>query len=104
MENITIGGQYYDKVFGGGLPGPIWKDAMTGALDGQRAPGLQPRHIPSRPTGDRDDGDGQRRPSKPGKPAATATATGEQRRRRSHRRRHAAATPSRPRRLDPGRT
>ncbi|MBT2453678.1 transglycosylase domain-containing protein [Streptomyces sp. ISL-86] len=38
MENITIGGQYYPKVFGGGLPGPIWKDAVSDALAGREAP------------------------------------------------------------------
>ncbi|MFD9369327.1 transglycosylase domain-containing protein [Streptomyces sp. NPDC060020] len=37
MENIVIGGKPYQKVFGGGLPGPIWKDAVTGALDGREA-------------------------------------------------------------------
>ncbi|MFF5448940.1 transglycosylase domain-containing protein [Streptomyces sp. NPDC012888] len=35
MEQITIGGEYYDKVFGGGLPGPIWKQAVSGALAGR---------------------------------------------------------------------
>ncbi|MGP3999611.1 transglycosylase domain-containing protein [Streptomyces sp. 8N706] len=40
MENISIGGQYYPKVFGGGVPGPIWRDAMGGALQGKPAPGL----------------------------------------------------------------
>jgi membrane peptidoglycan carboxypeptidase len=40
MEHITIGGQYHDKVFGGGVPGPIWRDAMTGALAGKPAPNL----------------------------------------------------------------
>jgi membrane peptidoglycan carboxypeptidase len=32
MKNITIGGQFHPKVFGGGVPGPIWRDAMAGAL------------------------------------------------------------------------
>ncbi|MGW8378580.1 transglycosylase domain-containing protein [Streptomyces sp. ODS28] len=32
MSNVTIGGVPYDKVFGGEVPGPIWRDAMTGAL------------------------------------------------------------------------
>ncbi|MET9349385.1 transglycosylase domain-containing protein [Streptomyces termitum] len=32
MYRLTIGGQYYDKVCGGCLPGPIWRIAMTGAL------------------------------------------------------------------------
>ncbi|MEV4432189.1 transglycosylase domain-containing protein [Streptomyces sp. NPDC049585] len=38
MENITIGGVYHDKVYGADTPGPIWRDAMTGALDGKDAP------------------------------------------------------------------
>jgi len=32
MKNITIGGHYFDQVFGSSLPGPIWKMAMTAAL------------------------------------------------------------------------
>ncbi|MFJ8073789.1 transglycosylase domain-containing protein [Streptomyces sp. NPDC096176] len=46
MERITIGGQYHDKVFGGAVPGPIWKAAMTGALNGQPAPPFNSVHIP----------------------------------------------------------
>lgn len=46
MENITIGGEYRDKVYGGQVPGPIWKDAMTGALSGQSAPGFVTVNIP----------------------------------------------------------
>ncbi|MEU1374764.1 transglycosylase domain-containing protein [Streptomyces triculaminicus] len=38
MENITIGGVYHDKVYGADTPGPIWRDAMSGALDGRDAP------------------------------------------------------------------
>lgn len=38
MKNITIGGEYNDLVYGGRVPGPIWKDAMTGALAGKDAP------------------------------------------------------------------
>jgi membrane peptidoglycan carboxypeptidase len=38
MTNISIGGVYHDKVFGGEVPGPIWRDAMAGALDGKPAP------------------------------------------------------------------
>ncbi|MGR8009226.1 transglycosylase domain-containing protein [Streptomyces hypolithicus] len=57
MENITIGGVYHDKVFGGQVPGPIWKDAMSGALDGQPAPGFNTVDIPeSDEDGDRDRG------------------------------------------------
>jgi membrane peptidoglycan carboxypeptidase len=32
MKNITIGGTYFDQVFGSSLPGPIWKMAMSAAL------------------------------------------------------------------------
>ncbi|MFD9790356.1 transglycosylase domain-containing protein [Streptomyces sp. NPDC059070] len=46
MENITIGGEYRDKVFGGQVPGPIWKDAMTGALSGLPSPGFVSVDIP----------------------------------------------------------
>ncbi|MFI6702755.1 transglycosylase domain-containing protein [Streptomyces sp. NPDC050509] len=49
MENITIGGAYHDKVFGGQVPGPIWKDAVTGALDGKEAPTFNTVDIPDAP-------------------------------------------------------
>jgi membrane peptidoglycan carboxypeptidase len=32
MKNLEINGTYYSQVFGGTLPGPIWKQAMTTAL------------------------------------------------------------------------
>jgi len=34
MANITIGGKYYDKVYGATGPAPIWKDSVTAALAG----------------------------------------------------------------------
>jgi membrane peptidoglycan carboxypeptidase len=34
MKDVTIDGVYYPQVFGGTLPGPIWHDAMEGALLG----------------------------------------------------------------------
>ncbi|MFF1477038.1 transglycosylase domain-containing protein [Streptomyces sp. NPDC058301] len=46
MENITIGGVYKEKVYGGEVPGPIWKDAMTGALSGLPAPNFVRVDIP----------------------------------------------------------
>ncbi|MFJ8754232.1 transglycosylase domain-containing protein [Streptomyces sp. NPDC102441] len=46
MYDITIGGQYYDKVCGGCLPGPIWKTAMTGALDASQTPSFNPISVP----------------------------------------------------------
>jgi membrane peptidoglycan carboxypeptidase len=32
MKNVFINGSYYGQVFGSSLPGPIWKEAMQGAL------------------------------------------------------------------------
>ena len=32
MKNVYINGSYYGQVFGSSLPGPIWKQAMLGAL------------------------------------------------------------------------
>jgi membrane peptidoglycan carboxypeptidase len=37
MKDITIAGRYYAQVFGSTLPGPIWKEAMTGASEGRAA-------------------------------------------------------------------
>lgn len=55
MVNITIGGVGYDKVFGGKVPGPIWRDMMSGALEGK--PSLDFNHVfipDERPDRDRD--------------------------------------------------
>ncbi|BAU84324.1 transpeptidase [Streptomyces laurentii] len=46
MYDINIGGVYYDKVCGGCLPGPIWKIAMTGALDAGQTPSFVPVDVP----------------------------------------------------------
>ncbi|MCH5674976.1 transglycosylase domain-containing protein [Streptomyces gilvus] len=35
MKNISIGGVWNEKVYGGKVPGPIWRDMMDGALDGK---------------------------------------------------------------------
>ena len=32
MKNVRINGQYYGQVFGSTMPGPIWRDALNGAL------------------------------------------------------------------------
>lgn len=32
MQNVTINGKTYKRVFGGTIPGPIWKESMLGAL------------------------------------------------------------------------
>jgi membrane peptidoglycan carboxypeptidase len=37
MKDVTIAGRYYSQVFGSTLPGPIWKEAMTGASEGHPA-------------------------------------------------------------------
>ncbi|MFE0258111.1 transglycosylase domain-containing protein [Streptomyces sp. NPDC059010] len=37
MRKITIGGEYHELVYGGEVPGPIWKAAMSGALAGKPA-------------------------------------------------------------------
>ncbi|MBV7696051.1 transglycosylase domain-containing protein [Streptomyces sp. TRM70350] len=54
MENISIGGVWHDKVYGGRVPGPIWRDAMTGALAGKEPASFNIVHIPD--GGDRDSG------------------------------------------------
>ncbi|MFE5852046.1 transglycosylase domain-containing protein [Streptomyces sp. NPDC056500] len=49
MMNITIGDVYHSKVFGGQVPGPIWRDAMNGALEGWDAPTFNKVSIPDGP-------------------------------------------------------
>ena len=44
MIDIDIGGVHHDKVLGADVPGPIWRDAMTGALAGKSAPHFH--HVP----------------------------------------------------------
>ncbi|MFD7603883.1 transglycosylase domain-containing protein [Streptomyces mirabilis] len=46
MTGIRIGGVYHDLVYGGQVPGPIWKDAMTGALVGKDSPSFNLVDIP----------------------------------------------------------
>jgi membrane peptidoglycan carboxypeptidase len=60
MERITIGGVYQDKVYGGQVPGPIWRDAMTNALNGLPAPSFNTVNIPD-PPDDTDEGRGRGR-------------------------------------------
>ncbi|MER7489615.1 transglycosylase domain-containing protein [Streptomyces sp. NPDC126497] len=57
MRNITIGGVYHDLVYGGDTPGPIWKDAMAGALAGKEAKSFVPVHIPDPEQEKQDDRD-----------------------------------------------
>ncbi|MEU6756360.1 transglycosylase domain-containing protein [Streptomyces sp. NPDC046685] len=70
MENIVIGGKPYEKVFGGGLPGPIWKDAVTGALSGREALRFITVSIPEPnvPSGGPRGNKPPTNPTKPGKP------------------------------------
>lgn len=77
MVNINIGGVYQAKVYGGQVPGPIWRDAMTGALNGLPAPSFNSVDIPDpsrtpdpgagRPDGDNRPG-GDDRPDQPDRP------------------------------------
>ncbi|MEU1528356.1 transglycosylase domain-containing protein [Streptomyces fagopyri] len=57
MTNINIGGVYHSLVYGGEVPGPIWKDAMTGALAGKDSPSFNLIDIPD-PVRDHDDDGG----------------------------------------------
>ncbi|MCM2391195.1 transglycosylase domain-containing protein [Streptomyces albipurpureus] len=60
MTNITIGDVYHSKVFGGQVPGPIWRDAMNGALEGWDAPTFNKVSIPDPPKPEETpDGDGE---------------------------------------------
>ncbi|MFF2849699.1 transglycosylase domain-containing protein [Streptomyces sp. NPDC058001] len=77
MVRITIGGVYHDEVYGGQVPGPIWRDAMTGALSGKDSPGFNLVNIPDggkdKGKGDNGGGGGGR---DDGKPGDTTGATG----------------------------
>ncbi|MER6071811.1 transglycosylase domain-containing protein [Streptomyces sp. NPDC001817] len=55
MKNISIGGVWNDKVYGGQVPGPIWRDMMTGALTGKPVEDFHLIDIPD----DNKKGDGQ---------------------------------------------
>ncbi|MPY32051.1 penicillin-binding protein [Streptomyces adustus] len=58
MTKITIGGVYRALVYGGQVPGPIWKDAMTGALSGKPVQSFNLVDIPDAPKDrDQDKGD-----------------------------------------------
>ncbi|MFB8087872.1 transglycosylase domain-containing protein [Streptomyces sp. NPDC055992] len=63
MSNINIGGQYYDKVCGGCLPGPIWRTAMTGSLSSSETPAFNPVDVPrAKPKEDKDKGRDKKKP------------------------------------------
>ncbi|WBO64796.1 transglycosylase domain-containing protein [Streptomyces camelliae] len=59
MINITIGGVPHDKVFGGEVPGPIWRDMMTGALQGKPAQDFHLIDIPDDTNKGKGQGKGQ---------------------------------------------
>jgi membrane peptidoglycan carboxypeptidase len=46
MRDITIGGVYKSVVYGADTPGPIWKEAMTGALAGKAPQKFVPIQLP----------------------------------------------------------
>lgn len=46
LEDVTIGGQYYDQVYGATIPAPIWQQSMRQALAG--SPQTDFRRPPSR--------------------------------------------------------
>jgi membrane peptidoglycan carboxypeptidase len=46
MTNIRIGGVMHGLVYGADVPGPIWRDAMTGALQGKASPSFHLVDIP----------------------------------------------------------
>ncbi|NKQ24652.1 transglycosylase domain-containing protein [Streptomyces galbus] len=59
MFDITIGGRYHAQVYGADTPGPIWKDAMSGALEGKDSGEFHTVHLPSdKKDGGEGDGDG----------------------------------------------
>ncbi|MFE1767593.1 transglycosylase domain-containing protein [Streptomyces angustmyceticus] len=69
MYDITIGGVPHDKVYGADTPGPIWRDAMSGALAGRPAPALPTVAIddPAKDKVQGDEGDKGRGKHKPGR-------------------------------------
>ncbi|MFE0820090.1 transglycosylase domain-containing protein [Streptomyces sp. NPDC058807] len=58
MIDITIGGVPHAKVFGGAVPGPIWRDMMSGALEGKPADEFNIVHIPDAADKEKDKGRG----------------------------------------------
>ncbi|MEU6221156.1 transglycosylase domain-containing protein [Streptomyces sp. NPDC047022] len=64
MVDVTIGGTTYAKVYGGQVPGPIWRDMMSGALQGKPVEDFILVDIPDQQPGDDggwDDGKGHGR-------------------------------------------
>jgi membrane peptidoglycan carboxypeptidase len=59
MYIITIGGITWDKVYGGKVPGPIWRDMMTGALSGKPVENFNLVNIPDDKGNNKDKGNGK---------------------------------------------
>ncbi|MYU29008.1 penicillin-binding protein [Streptomyces sp. FBKL.4005] len=60
MTSITIGGVPHDKVYGGEVPGPIWRDMMSGALEDKPVEDFHLIDIPDDSHEDDDRGKGDR--------------------------------------------
>ncbi|MEU6173922.1 transglycosylase domain-containing protein [Streptantibioticus parmotrematis] len=58
MYNITIGGVYHAQVMGADTPGPIWHDAMSGALAGTTSPPLSTVQLSGDDNGGNNGGNG----------------------------------------------
>ncbi|MFJ9905781.1 transglycosylase domain-containing protein [Streptomyces sp. NPDC101152] len=58
MKNISIGGVWNDKVYGGQVPGPIWRDMMDNALNGKPVEEFHLVDIPD-PNKGNDNGNGK---------------------------------------------
>ncbi|WP_439675680.1 transglycosylase domain-containing protein [Embleya sp. MST-111070] len=71
MVDIKIAGTTYEKVYGGQVPGPIWKSAMSGALKGVDAPDFAappPGAIPAKPDPNKKPDDGKPNPRDQNRP------------------------------------
>ncbi|MFH7337488.1 transglycosylase domain-containing protein [Streptomyces sp. KHY 26] len=73
MINITIGGIPHDKVYGGEVPGPIWRDMMNGALEGKPVEDFNLVDIPD----DKGSGDNNQGRGNGGRPGATGGNQGQ---------------------------
>ena len=47
LRNVLVGGRRHDRLTGGALPGPIWADAMAGALDLPDDPAVRASQVPA---------------------------------------------------------
>ena len=63
LQDVTVGGQYFEQVYGGTLPAPIWRDVMGPLLRGAPVAPLPPLAV-SRP-----------QPAQPAPPGAEAVLT-----------------------------